>query len=97
MGRRVWRGGWPHRHGLRIPTKDHRLRTMPLHEIKRYVDDFLTYAWMNSHLEFHVVAIGTGLAGYHHDQIAPLFNTAPDNCILPKEWGPILERFREPT
>lgn len=79
-----------------IPTKDAKLKTLPLHVIKQYVDDFLAYARQASHLQFKVVAIGTGLAGYHHDQIAPLFNTAPDNCILPEEWESILTEYREP-
>ena len=39
---------------------------------------------------FVVTAIGTGLAGYSHEQIAPMFMGAPYNCVLPKEWESIL-------
>src|SRR5687767_5023360 len=46
-----------------IPTKDERLRTLPLHKIKEYVEDFLTYAKEHPGLTFKLTAIGTGLAG----------------------------------
>ena len=32
--------------------------------------------------------IGTGLAGYRHEDMAPMFKDAPPNCILPEEWIP---------
>ena len=31
-------------------------------------------------------AIGTGLAGYEHTDIAPMFVNVPPNCSLPDEW-----------
>ena len=40
---------------------------------------------------FFVTAIGTGLAGYSHEEIAPMFKDAPDNCVLPIEWKTILD------
>lgn len=69
-----------------IPTKDHMLRTLPLSEIKAAVVRFLAYAYLHPDLTFRVTAIGTGLAGYTHKQIAPMFKGAPDNCVLPDEW-----------
>ena len=31
------------------------------------------------------VVIGTGLAGYKHEQIAPMFVGAPENYAMPKD------------
>ena len=73
-----------------IPTKDGQLRTLPLDRIQQYVRQFLAYAEDNPELIFKVTAIGTGLAGYKHEDIAPMFADAPLNCRLPDEW----RRFR---
>lgn len=69
-----------------IPTKDARLRTLPLDKIQSYVDQFLEYARAHPELQFAVVRIGCGLAGYDDLQIAPMFIAAPDNCHLPDGW-----------
>jgi hypothetical protein len=69
-----------------IPTKDHDIRTLPLKAIKKYVDEFLLYARRHPELTFKVTAIGTGLAGYKHEEIAPMFRGTPSNCYLPPEW-----------
>ncbi len=47
-----------------IPTKDERIRTLPLNRIRPYVDAFLAFARDNPELEFNVTRIGCGLAGY---------------------------------
>ena len=73
-----------------IPTKDHSITTLPLDRIKVYVDEFIRYATANSELQFQVTAIGTGLAGYQHRDIAPMFTCAPSNCHLPDEWRAII-------
>lgn len=69
-----------------IPTKDHNLKTLPLSEIKESVLDFLHYARDHPDTLFEVTAIGTGLAGYSHSDIAPMFSGASSNVILPLEW-----------
>ena len=69
-----------------IPTKDSDLRSLPLKTIREYVTEFLRYASEHPELEFFVVAIGTGLAGYKHEDIACMFKDAPDSCELPPEW-----------
>ncbi len=69
-----------------IPTKDRDLRTLPLPEIFKHVTVFLEYARKYHHIHFRVTAIGCGLAGYCHEQIAPMFYGAPDNCLLPELW-----------
>lgn len=69
-----------------IPTKDAKLRTLPLEEIRRYVNTFKAFAVRNPFFIFNVTRIGCGLAGYTDSQIAPLFKDAPINCNLPEGW-----------
>lgn len=69
-----------------IPTKDEKLKTLPLDKIKEYVDIFLDYALVHPELLFKVTAIGCGLAGYKPEEIAPMFANYPTNCILPLEF-----------
>lgn len=73
-----------------IPTKDKNLQTLPLDTIKTYVNTFLAYAKHNHDRLFLVTAIGCGLAGYKHEQIAPMFKDAPGNCFFDKRWAPYL-------
>ena len=76
-----------------IPTKDERLRSLPLDVIARHVADFLAYASAETEV-FRVTAIGTGLAGYRHEDMAPMFAGAPANVLLPDEWKPIIAQLR---
>jgi hypothetical protein len=69
-----------------IPTKDGRLRTLPLTKIAQYVTKFINYASTHPELEFEVTKIGCGLAGYQEHEIKPLFQGAPSNCHLPDWW-----------
>jgi len=73
-----------------IPTKDHKIKTLPLEIIEEHVDTFLAFARDHPEFRFQVTAIGTGLAGYRHEDIAPMFEDAPDNCELPAEWAEFL-------
>lgn len=72
-----------------IPTKDATLKVLPLYQIKHHVHNFIQYAINHPELNFFVTAIGTGLAGYRHEDIAPMFQFAPSNCQLPQEWKDI--------
>lgn len=69
-----------------IPTKDKKIKTLPLGQIRRYVNEFLEYANKHPELTFLVTKIGCGLAGYSEDDIRPMFKNAPDNCVLPIGW-----------
>lgn len=69
-----------------IPTKDRNIDTLPLEEIRVFVNAFLTYARNHPELTFFVTRIGCGLAGYKDSDIGPMFTDAPINCELPKEW-----------
>ena len=69
-----------------IPTKDEKLKTLPLDRIRAYVDDFLRFARAHPGLKFQVTRVGCGLAGYTNEDIAPMFSAVPPNCLLPEEW-----------
>jgi hypothetical protein len=69
-----------------LPTKDERIRTRPLSDVKASVDKFIAYAKDNPKLQFEVTKVGCGLAGFKEFEIAPLFKAAPSNCNLPAGW-----------
>ena len=77
-----------------IPTKDHRIQTLPLSVIQQYVASFLKYAYEHPNLEFQVTRIGCGLAGYKDADIAPFFAAATPNCWFDKAWTPFLGEDR---
>lgn len=69
-----------------IPTKDEKLKVLPLDEIQTSVNYFIQYANEHPELEFILCKIGCGLAGYREEQIAPMFKNSPNNVIKPKGW-----------
>lgn len=62
--------------------------------IKPYVDEFIEFAKLHKELTFLVTRIGCGIAGFHDENIAPLFAdaVAEDNIVLPKSFCDILLR-----
>lgn len=75
-----------------IPTKDKRIQTLPLDDIRCYVAIFIGFATGYPDLTFRLTPIGCGLAGYSPEQIAPMFRDAPANVILPKEFAVALAK-----
>jgi hypothetical protein len=75
-----------------IPTKDVRIKTLPLDKIQDGVTKFILHARLNPQDTFKMTRIGCGLAGYKDHQIAPMFRDAPSNVNMPTEWLPYLER-----
>jgi hypothetical protein len=69
-----------------IPTKDHKLQTLSITSISLYVNEFKKFALNNPDLTFELTSIGCGLAGYMPENIAPMFEDAPPNVIIPKEF-----------
>lgn len=65
-----------------IPTKDKKLRVLPLTRIQYYVDQFLYFAYKHPHYEFYVTRLGCGLAGYKDKDMRPLFKTPTKNVQL---------------
>lgn len=78
-----------------IPTKDANLHVLSLRDVKAAVDRFVIFAKNNPEWEFKVTAIGCGLAGYSHDDIAPMFALASKNCVLPLKWKDILPELED--
>lgn len=78
-----------------IPTKDEKLRVLSISEIYKYVKEFIEYAKAHPELKFIITPIGTGLAGYKHSQIAPMFRFAPNNCeFFCTEWMDIFDDYK---
>lgn len=77
-----------------IPTKDRNIITLPISEIKPYVDKFIKYAEFRHDLDFLVTEIGCGLANLTPEQVAPLFKKAQHitNIYLPERFKKILEQ-----
>ena len=74
-----------------IPTKETPRRSLDLVAINKYVADFLAFAYWTPEHTYHVTKIGCGLAGYHVEQIAPLFRLCKNeihvgNVKLPQEF-----------
>lgn len=75
-----------------IPTKDGKLKTLPLDIIRGVALEFLMYAYENKDTKFFLTRVGCGLAGYSDEQIAPLFNQCPANVRIPPEWEGLVTR-----
>lgn len=71
-----------------LPTKNYRIETLYLDEIKIHVDRFIDFAKGSPQYVFLVTKIGTGLAGITIAEIAPLFRRALEieNIRLPQEF-----------
>jgi len=74
-----------------IPTKSQGIKhTLSHMQILGYVQGFIAYAQGHPELTFQVTCIGCGLAGLKHENIAPMFANAPDNCLFDSAWEPWL-------
>ncbi|SRR5258706_7852924 len=70
------------RNSYAIPTKDKKLRVLPLSRINYYIAQFIYYANHHPKLDFYVTRVGCGLAGYKDKDILPFFKFAPPNVKL---------------
>lgn len=75
-----------------IPTKITPHQRRNLNDIAISVRRFNEYAVARPGYRFLLTTVGTGHAGYTHEQVAPLFQGLPRNVILPDEWVPLLTR-----
>ena len=69
-----------------LPTMDEDLQPRELRDIAYSVDTFIEYAELHPGLTFLVTKVGCGIAGFKESQIGPMFEYAPDNCVLPDGW-----------
>lgn len=77
-----------------LPTKDEKIETLPLAEIAKYVEDFLLLAKKQSDRTFHLTPVGCGLAGLNANDIAPMFENAPINVVMPGLFFEVILRNR---
>lgn len=83
----VWGQGIGHfGNSYALPTKDRNIESLRTNEINEFVDQFIEYAEAHPELQFKVTRIGCGLAGFSDEQIAPMFDRAPDNCLFDEKW-----------
>lgn len=77
-----------------IPTLDKNLNKLSIESIGVYVMWFTQFAEENENLNFMVTEIGCGIAGFTHEQIAPLFKWAVklQNIYLPVRFIDIIEQ-----
>lgn len=79
-----------------IPTKNWTIsRRLTVAQIKVFVDLFIEFTKSHPNTTFLVTEIGCGLAGYHPDEIAPLFKKAvkQENIHLPERFWEILNGY----
>lgn len=73
--------------GAGLQGKSYAIPTMQggVDTIKPYVDEFIRFAAQHPEMTFLVTRIGCGIAGFHDEEIAPLFSAA---AALPNVWLP---------
>ena len=77
-----------------FPTLDKKMKKVSQTALKKSVKRFFTYAKEHPELTFLLTPVGTGIAGFTNEEIAPLFSDAPQNVVLPEEWRPkVLYKF----
>ena len=74
-----------------IPTKDARLKPLPLSEIEKHAAAFIAYAQHHWDEDFFLTRIGCGYAGYGDLQVAPLFRYVPENVRIDPIWITVLQ------
>lgn len=71
--------------GSGLQGRSYAIDTMSgLETIETEVAEFLAFAAGRPDLRFLVTEIGTGIAGYRPQQIAPFFTHVPPNVVLPE-------------
>lgn len=83
-----------HGNSYAIPTKETPYKSLPLDKIHEFVIQFCNFAYENPMLQFILTPIGCGLAGYTPEQIAPMFDLAPGNVVLPSEFEDYLKEIK---
>ena len=69
-----------------LPTKGYRITEISLDDVADYVQKFLAYAKAHPEIDFQVTQVGCGLGGFTKEEIAPLFEYAPQNCYFDTMW-----------
>ena len=73
-----------------LPTKGVNITYMSLTKVAGHIQTFIEFAENHPEMDFIVTCVGCGLAGFKHEEVAPLFKQAPMNCLFDTNWEPIL-------
>lgn len=75
-----------------IPTLGYGFVQLPVYQLKRGIEAFISYAKRHPELDFYVTEVGCGIAGFKYHEIAPLFWEAKSisNIHLPATFWAIL-------
>jgi hypothetical protein len=60
-----------------LPTKDEKLKTLPLEDVRQSYIRFWKYAFRNPEVQFLLTPFGTGLAGYSVSEIRGIMCGGP--------------------
>ena len=73
--------------GVGLQGQSYAIPTMSnFNTMEFYINQFIDFAKHYPEYKFLLTPIGTGIAGYSHDQVKPLFKDIPANVKLPEEW-----------
>lgn len=67
-----------------IPTLDKNFQKLPLDEIREWLESFAIQAEMFKKFKFYLTPIGTGIAGFSHEEIKSILPKFPKNVIVDK-------------
>lgn len=73
-----------------LPTVGYRITPIHLDEVQGYVQNFINFARSRPDLEFQVTQAGCGLGGFRKNDIAPMFEMAPENCWFDSAWKSLM-------
>lgn len=75
-----------------LPTKGWHVEMLTFEEVLPGIERFKKFARDNPKLTFQLTRVGCGRAGFTDAEIAPTFDDAPTNVLMPEEWRPYLTR-----
>jgi hypothetical protein len=69
-----------------FPSLDRNFHKRSWEDLEHSRDLFFSCAELHPDKEFLMTAVGTGIAGFSHEEMKSLFADPPLNVILPEEW-----------
>jgi len=65
-----------------IPTLNAEFKQLPIAVIESYLQQFAEYAADMFYKTFYLTPIGTGIAGFSHEEIKSILQSFPENVIV---------------
>lgn len=69
-----------------FPTLDKDMKKQPREYLEQTVKNLYAFCKAMPESTFLLTAVGTGIAGYSHEEMKSLFTDLPKNLVLPEEW-----------